>query len=308
MLLAAGLGNRLKPLTNNLPKCLMPIANQPLLKLALKRLQLMGVGQVVVNAHHLASQVEDYINTLASGLSISISHEPLLLGTGGALQKAAPKLGSRPFWVMNADIVFDLDLTLLPALMERDNAILCLGLIDNPQFNSVAVDDKGRLLGVKGYQTLAADIPLFTYSGIAYMRPEFLDYLPAGGPADVLEGWFKAMAAGETIVGVKLKGFWDDLGTWQHLWAANQKAALGQLPGFAEPPAVLKGENVAIASGAHLQGFCFLSDNVRVAGNAFIKNSVLLPGAVAGTGSHIENSIIGKDFAAQGNYINDAFA
>ncbi|TBR24909.1 nucleotidyltransferase family protein, partial [bacterium] len=113
--LAAGLGTRLKPFTDEHPKCLVKVGGMPLLELALRRLARVGVGTVVVNAHHHAEQVDAFLRKKAPelGLRAEVSFEDPVLETGGGLLKAAPLLlGEGPVLVCNSDIVTDLDLAL----------------------------------------------------------------------------------------------------------------------------------------------------------------------------------------------------
>ena len=105
MLLAAGLGTRLRPLTQRRPKCLMPIMNRPLLSLWHERLARLGVTHAVVNTHHLAGQVRAWLKDQDSALSVVESHEPVILGTGGGLVAARDLLGDQAFLLVNADVL-----------------------------------------------------------------------------------------------------------------------------------------------------------------------------------------------------------
>lgn len=298
MVLAAGLGSRLLPLTANWPKCLMPVANTPLLELALQRLASLRAQEVVVNTHYLADLVSDYVLTSPFDLHLHISHETELLGTGGALVKAGPLLGQDPFWLMNADVWCNADLSALPALMQKHKAIACLGLVDEPRFNSVAVDSEMRVLAVKGYAPVPANSRLYTYSGLAWLHPRLLSYLPTQGPSNLVDAWHRAMAEREPIIGVRLQGQWSDLGTWQDLWRANAAQAKGGM--------ILLDSNANIDPVAKVEGFCFMGPGSRIEANAKVKNSVLLPGAVVA--GQAENAIIGKDAIFHGSLCDGVFA
>jgi mannose-1-phosphate guanylyltransferase len=303
MLLAAGLGTRLLPLSAACPKCLMPIATRPLLTLNLGRLREAGAETIVINTHHLPQQVEA-LAALQPG-RILLSHENELLGSGGALVKARAWLGQDPFMVSNADIVHCLDLALLRRTLQEHGLIACLGLTDHPCFNSLALDERGFLLGIKGRHPLPGQVKLYTFTGLACLSPRLLDYLPAQGPSSIVDGWFRALAAGEKIMGLSLPGSWDDLGTWERLWAANARAAAGLA---SENKYLLTAPGAAVHGKAVIEGFCFLSPGARVEAGAYVRDSVLLPGARVAAHSRVERSILGKDFQARGEYYDGAFA
>ena len=302
MVLAAGLGRRLLPLTSLWPKCLMPVGDQPLLLLALLKLFRLGAINAVVNTHHLAPHVASFLNRLAIGLPVIISHELELLGTGGALVRARAHFKEDPLWLINADIWCDADLSLLGDAMERHSPIACLGMVNDPRFNSVAVDDSGRLLGVRGYAALPQGAPLFTYSGLGCLHPRLLDYLPVSGPSNLVDAWHRALAAGETIICLPLAGQWNDLGAWQDLWRANCELAM------AGEEKILMGPGAVIDRAAQVRGFCFMGEHCLIEAGALVKNSLLLPGAKVSAGARVENAILGKDFVARGVLSNGAFA
>lgn len=301
MVLAAGLGSRLRPLSNNWPKCLMPMANRPLIQYTLERLAGLGVSRAVVNTHYLAYEVHAYLQNRKEP-DISISHEHKLLGTGGALVKARRLLGDEPFWHMNADIWCNADLSLMPELMHASNAIAVLGLVDDPRYNSVAIDSRNQVLGIKGYCKVPEHAPLFTYSGLAFLHPRLLNYLPGKGVSNLVDAWQRALLAGESMIGLKLKSPWNDLGTWQALWQANYNLAQTM-----ESPVMLD-ESVHLHASAQIQGFCFAGKGVSIAQNARLKNCVILPGAVIAAETVAENAIIGKDYHASGVLKDGAFA
>jgi NDP-sugar pyrophosphorylase family protein len=300
MVLAAGLGRRLLPLTRRWPKCLMPVANQPLLGLALEQLRRQGAEQVVVNTHHLAPEVQKYLR--AFWPHTSVSHEPVILGTGGALAQAADFFQDEPFWLRNADVLSKADLGQLSRVMRENKAIACLGVVDDSRFNSLAMDQQGFLLGVAGYQEFQYSGRLYTYAGLACFAPRFLAYLPPVYPSSLVEAWLAALAAKEKIMTVVLKEDWNDLGTWRQLWQANYELGAG------EDKILLTERGAEVKPGAVIEGFCFMSANSRVEAGAWVKNSLLLPRATVTSGAVVENAIIGKGFQAKGVLRGGAFA
>jgi NDP-sugar pyrophosphorylase family protein len=308
MILAAGLGSRLLPLTASYPKCLMPVANQPLLALNLNHMLRLGAETVVINTHHLHEQVEAF--AAACRNNILLSHERQLLGSGGALVKARHLLGKEPFWVSNADIMHNLDLAPLAAALDKHDLIACLGLTHNSRFNSVAIDRHGFLAGIKGYQPpLPGHFDLYTFTGLACLSPRLLDYLPPRGPSSIVEAYLQALHGGEKIMGLPLPGEWDDLGTWNNLWEANARAGRKALaaPGR-KKQYILTAPGAEAAAEAVVEGFCFLSAGAKIEAGAYVRDSVLLPEARVRAGSRVERSILGRGFAAAGNYHDGAFA
>ena len=136
--LAAGLGTRLRPLTDICPKPLLPVLNRPLLGLVLAQLEDAGCLQVAVNTHHLADQVHDFLRSEPWGFLLSVSHEPEILGTGGGLRQLGDILREGPFLAVNADILTDLDLAAVYRAHPPE-AVSTLVLHDCPAYNNVWV-------------------------------------------------------------------------------------------------------------------------------------------------------------------------
>lgn len=302
--LAAGLGTRLLPLTRLRPKCLMPVMNQPLLGLWLKRLAALGVGRTVVNTHHLAPLVRAYLASgPLPGLELIESHEPLILGTGGALVAARELLGPEPFLLVNADVLASADLCPLLAAREASNALAVLGLVDDARFNSVALDQAGRVLGFKGDAGLEEAPRWLTYSGLAAISPELLDHLPGQGFSTLVAGLQAGIAAGRPVLGLELGGFWDDLGTPQHLWGLHRRLMASPPPGLEHLAAggpLLLAPGALIEPGARVEGFAVLGAGARVRAGAVLQDSLLLPGAIVDAGARVTGAVLGDGFLARG--------
>ena len=312
MVLAAGLGTRLRPLTLHRPKCLMPVAQRPLLGLWLERLAGLGCARVVVNTHHLAEMVRAWLaQAPPPGLKVRESFEPQILGTGGALVAARAALGDQPFWLVNADVLATADLGRLSQRLEQGGALAVLGLKDEPRFNTVAVDQKGGVRGFAGDPDLPEAVSWLTYTGLAALSPRLLDYLPPAGPSSLVQGLQAALAAGEKMEGLLLEGYWDDLGTWRRLWGLHRDLAL-------DPPAELAhlapagpqdlAPGAQVASGAVLEGFVFVGPGARVEAGARLRDTVLLPGARVAAGARVSGAVLGDGFMAQGRLEGGAHA
>ncbi len=145
VILAAGLGTRLRPLSYQVPKPLFPILNRPLLGLILTQLGAAGFRRVAINTHHRAADLQLFLESQGpSPLEVFLSHEPEILGTGGGLRKLAGFLGESPFLVINSDILTDLDLA--EAFRgHRQDALATMVLHDYPRFNNVWLDEAGQV-------------------------------------------------------------------------------------------------------------------------------------------------------------------
>jgi N-acetyl-alpha-D-muramate 1-phosphate uridylyltransferase len=214
MILAAGRGERMRPLTDHTPKPLLPVGGRPLIVWHVERLVASGVRDIVVNHAHLGEQIEQALGDGSDwGARIHYSPEPVALETGGGIRRALPLLGAAPFLVVNADVWCDYDPRTL-ALARADLAHLLL--VDNPPYHPDGdfVLDAGRVRG---------DGPgRLTFSGIGLYRAALFDGTAEGAfPLAPLLRW--AMAAGR-VSGAHHRGAWSDVGTPQRL--ADLDAAL----------------------------------------------------------------------------------
>ncbi len=173
MVLAAGLGTRLRPLTDILPKPLLPVAGRPLLEWNLLLLKRHGITEVIINLHHLGEQIVRALGDGARlGLRLAYSHEPTLQGTGGGIKQAAPFLKDGAFLVLNGDTLSDCDLTALIATHRASGALATLAVRDDPEaatWGPVALDAQGRILQINGKPPLAeprAALPACMFAGI----------------------------------------------------------------------------------------------------------------------------------------------
>ncbi len=186
-LLAAGLGTRLKPLTDRVPKCLLPIRETPLLGIWLELCRQHGITEVLVNAHSHVSMVEEYVANSKAGISIRISEEPTLLGSAGTLRANYEWVASEPeFFVLYGDVLTNVDLTeLLEFHRERDVAAT-IGLyeVTNPsQCGIVSVDQDGMVRDFVEKPAKPASNLAFT--GVLVASPAIFESVPKIAPADI---------------------------------------------------------------------------------------------------------------------------
>ncbi len=241
LVLAAGLGTRLRPLTDMLPKAAVPVLGRPLASYALVRLQALGLRRVVLNAHHLADRLETVLDSYVAlrfpELSLHYSVEtPHLLGTGGGLVKARAHLGTGTFEVWNGDVLTDVDLAPVVEEHRRSGAEVTLVLVEHPaveRFGAVQTDAEGRVVDLAGVATgkggPAARRGVFT--GIQVAEPSLLNALPQEGPSCVVrQGHARLMARGGAVRAVYHPGRWQDLGTPASYLGANLDLLQGDFP------------------------------------------------------------------------------
>lgn len=218
MILAAGKGERMRPLTLHTPKPLIPVAGVPLIEYHLRALAAAGFSEVVINHAWLGQQIEDHLGDGAQfGLHIVYSPEGEPLETGGGIFRALPLLGREPFLVVNGDVWTDYSFHALPKQL---NGLAHLVMIDNPAHHPAGdfILNDGQLSdGRPGAQTL-------TYSGIAILAPAiFANSQP--GPFKLAPLLRDAMAAGQ-VSGEHFTGHWVDVGTLERLAEVEQLLAV----------------------------------------------------------------------------------
>src|SRR5262249_16690491 len=185
MILAAGLGTRLRPLTNTIPKPLLPIAGTPLIVWNLLLLKRHGFQDVVINLHHLGPMIEQALgNGSKYGMRIYYSHEPVILGTGGGIKQAEPNFSGEPVLVVNGDTLFEIDRDALCAVHQRRQAAATLVLRSDPdaaRWGLVEIDGDGRIVRITGRgKTDVSGTDPRMFAGVHILHPRLLRDLPKG--------------------------------------------------------------------------------------------------------------------------------
>jgi len=237
MVLAAGLGTRLRPLTNDRPKALVEVAGKTLLEITLCRLRNFGVGEVIINVHHFAGLMIEYLEAHRNfGLRVEISQEDLLLDTGGGLKKAAPfflESGSdndEPFILHNVDVLTDIDLGRMLEFHVAHQAIASLAVQDRKTSRYLLFDEKsalcGRELVSEGKRELIADanpVHALAFSGIHMISPLLLDMIEEDGVFSIIASYLRLAAGGQKIIGFRAdEYYWRDLGKPESLRKAEE--------------------------------------------------------------------------------------
>lgn len=296
-ILAAGLGTRLRPLTDHCPKALMPVLNQPLLGVLLAQLQAAGCIGAAVNTHHLAGQVQEFLTNQGPwGFEVGVSHEPEILGTAGGLRGLGELLGSETFLAINADVLTDLDLAAVCRL-HQEEALSTLVLHYRSPYNNVWIDATGKVVSL-GEAPSRPFRPPLAYTGVQVVSPRMLERLGKKGYCDLVAVWREAIAAGELIASILATGhFWQDLGTPAAYLEAHRQLMEGTAPRLAAffPPFMdpLVGTGAVVAPGAELQGGVCLGQEAYVGPGARLINTVAWERAWIGPNVELSDCIVG---------------
>ena len=240
MIFAAGLGTRLRPLTNDRPKALVEIDGIPLLNLQLRRLKAYGFKSVTVNVHHFADMVIERLKAQDWGMEIYISDErALLLDTGGGIQKAISNWQEGDdIFVINVDVLSDLDPGILYQRHQASNALATLALRERATSRYLLFDPKMRLEGwenkktgeVKG--TKNANSRALAFSGIQIINTALIKTMPAGSPYSIIETYLENAASGRIAGYLQEKGIWLDVGKHAELAQAASLLPQISIPGI----------------------------------------------------------------------------
>jgi aminoglycoside/choline kinase family phosphotransferase/GTP:adenosylcobinamide-phosphate guanylyltransferase len=213
LILAAGLGTRLRPYTISTPKPLFTVAGRPLLDIHIQNLAQAGCEAVAVNTHHLHDQIAAFVASQHFAIPVHLRHEPAILGTGGAIKNFWDFWDLRPFLVINADIYTTIELRKVYENHLRHRPAATLVLVDDPEFNTVRVDPAGRIMEF-GVAASRAPAGALAFTGIQVLDPVVLDYIPNQGFYHSIDAFRAMIADGKTLRAFVADGDrWKDLGT-----------------------------------------------------------------------------------------------
>jgi NDP-sugar pyrophosphorylase family protein len=275
MILAAGIGSRMQPLSSLRAKPALPVLNRPLLHWTLERLARHGVTDAVVNLHHLPDTVTGVVGDGRDfGVRVVYSRERTILGTGGGPRKVRQLLGDEPFLLVNGDMLFDFDLTRLVARHRESGALATLALKPNPDvrtYRPIVTGPDGWVRWLPGLgRRRRGTASLFT--GVHVMDPALLDRLSAGPADSVRDLYAPLIAEGGRILGVRVAGPWRDLG---------------------RPSLYLEAQVNQLSAGASSRADrCVVDSSAKLGRGARLDRSVVGAGAVVGEGARVVRSVL----------------
>jgi NDP-sugar pyrophosphorylase family protein len=307
MVLAAGLGTRMRPLTLLRAKPALPVMNRPLIHWTLERLARHGVREVVVNLHHLPGSVVHAVGDgSAFGLKVTYVRERRILGTGGGLRNARALLGQGPVLVVNGDVLFDFDLGALMRQHRRRRAAATLALRPNPdvrRYSAVVMKRDGRIASLAGRPRPARGRP-WLFTGVHVVQAELLDRLPRGPSDSVRDLYAPLIAEGARVEGFRARGSWYDFGAPPLYLAAQLEMRASVLGRKRTVPRVHA--SARVAPGARVGG-SIVGAGCRIEEDATVADSVLWDGVVLEPGAVVRGCIVAdRTRVPEGQRIEDA--
>jgi NDP-sugar pyrophosphorylase family protein len=290
MILAAGLGVRMLPLTALVAKPVLPVLNRPLLHWTLERLRRSGVRDVLINTHYLPRSVRRAVaDGRALGLRVTWSHEREILGTGGGPRAARRFFGDSEALLVNGDAWFDFDLRALLRRHRESGALATLALRPNPdpeRYGPVVTGPRGVIRSLAGLpQPAAGTLSLFT--GVHILEPAILERLGPGPSDSVRDLYAPLVGEGERLLGVRVRGAWYDFGV-PSSYLASQMTLLRGLRGRGRN---LLDPQASVEPGARVES-AVVGARARVARGAHVRGSVLWDGVVVEPGARVERSVL----------------
>ncbi len=313
--LCAGWGKRLQPLTDQIPKPLVPICGVPLCRFALSRIAATGVERIVINTHRLAGEFVRLFPEYPKpshyqGIPVFFRHEPLLLETAGGLKNIEDLLLPGPVLVHNGDILAEIDLAALFSAHAKSGALSTLALRSSGGPLQVGFDaSSGLVTDIRG--ELGSSAPRLLYTGVCVVDPALLARIPAGEPLSFVPVWLDALRAGEKIGGVVLDGgVWRDIGNIEEYLRIHADLASGAVK-IASPTIdpdwpQWRMPGASVDDSASLRGWNWLGPDCQVRDGATVENSVLWAGAIVGPGARVASSVVREGMIAAGNVADTA--
>jgi mannose-1-phosphate guanylyltransferase/mannose-1-phosphate guanylyltransferase/phosphomannomutase len=314
MILAAGLGTRLRPITYGMPKPMVPVLNRPVMEHIARLLARHGFAEAIANLHWFPETIEGHFGDgSALGVDLTYSREERLLGTSGGVRNAAGFLGDS-FLVISGDALTDLDLAAMRQFHESHDGIATLAtkrVADTSQFGVAITGADGRIQGFQEKPDPAEALSDLANCGIYMFRAEIFDFFPAPGAskaagpddpagfADWAMDVFPALLEGDVpFYSHEIDAYWNDIGNLDELRQGNLDALHGEVavePGAPEvaegvrtatpldgaevtAPALV-GEGVELGEGARVEGPAIVGDGCRIGAGAIVRDSILLEGA-----------------------------
>jgi mannose-1-phosphate guanylyltransferase/mannose-1-phosphate guanylyltransferase/phosphomannomutase len=323
MVLAAGKGTRLFPLTGEVPKPMAPVVDTPIISHIFELLARHGTTEAHANVHYLADALLAHYGeeSCTDGMTVRLSREDKLLGTAGGVKRLAENF-DETFVVVSGDALTDVDLEELVRFHKEKGALATIALrrvYDTSEFGVVELDEGGNILGFQEKPDPKEAISTLANTGIYALEPRALSYIPENTFFDFAQDVFpRFLEAGEVFVGYQGDFYWSDIGTLEAYRQAQYDVLSGRVrvrvPGEKRgemlwvgqdaqihPSAVVEGQvlvgrDAVVGRGVTLAGDVTVGTDCWVRPNATIKRSILLPGSSVGDGAYLEDCIVGHGY------------
>ena len=318
VILVGGEGTRLRPLTADTPKPMLPLAGRPLLAYTFDHLRRHGVDRAVLSCGYLPTQIEEHFGAESGGLGLEYRVEEEPLGTGGAIRFAADGIGE-PFFALNGDSLRETDLDALLAFhRERGpQATILLTAVEDPtRYGLVRVDGDGRVLSfLEKPRPEEIDTNLIN-AGLYVLEPGVLDLIPPGRACSIEREVFPRLVEEQAVCGTALPGYWLDIGTpdaylqaHRDVLERNFRTVLGDSlgsdytlvadgaqvsPAAHLVPPVYVGAGATVAAEARIGSLAVIGAGARVGVGVTVESSIVGAGAAVGARTHVVGSIVGE--------------
>ena len=288
MLLAAGFGTRLRPYTLVRPKPLFPILNRPLLLIILDMLEQAGCTKIVVNGHHLATQIEQ---ALADRKKVSYQYEPIILGTGGSLRQALPHFTDEPVLIINSDVFHTIDLAALYRHHILSENRITMAMHDYPRFNTVEINN-GH---VQTFHSTTKQKCL-AFTGIHIVDPAIIRMIPSQNFFHIIDLYERLIQEGEKIGCKRIdQSFWQDIGTLNDYLELHATLLSGEINNPLQVS--IPNDQWLVSNDAHIQNSVQLTGwgcigKADIGHDVHLHNCVVWDDAVIADGLRLENTLV----------------
>jgi len=304
MVLAAGLGTRLRPLTYEITKPMVPVLDRPVMEHIVDLLAKHGFEQVIANLHYFPDSIREYF-----GERINYRYEPELLGTAGGVRECAEFFGEEPFLVISGDALTDIDLTALADRHRKSGGIATLAVkqvADTREYGVVLHDEDGRITGFQEKPAPEDAQSDLGNCGIYVFDPRIFDYFPDRPFVDWAQDVFPALLAQDVPFHIhEVAEYWNDVGSLAELRQGTFDALAGELhldiAGEELSPGVIVADGSPLPSDAEVEGPVWIGRDVRIGAGVRLMGPVALgDGAQLGDGVQLRESIVfpGTELAA----------
>jgi len=331
MVLAAGVGSRLEPLTSQVPKPLVPVANVPVMEHILNLLREHDFGEVCANLHYLPNKLIDYFGDGEKfGIKLQCKIEEKLSGDAGGVRSCRKYLSDGTFIVINGDLLTDADLTSIVRQHKEKKALASIAIKamdDVSRFGVVVTDENGFVTGFQEKPKQEEALSHFISTGIYVLEPEVFDHIPLTGDFGFGRQLFPQLVEKKlAVLGVKIDDYWSDVGTLAQYRESNfdalSDAVHVKVPGKLEKRnghsvwlgegarlsdnvvidgPLQVGRNTVIGAGTRFSGTVVLGDNITVMAGAQVSDSIIWSNSTVGRNTRIKNSVIGMNCRVDDN-------
>src|SRR6266508_1564289 len=300
VIMAGGEGTRLRPLTANQPKPMLPVGNRPIMEHIVRHVRDHGFKDIVVTVQFLASQVRNYFGDGSDmGVDLTYATETTPLGTAGSVRNAAEQL-DETFLVLSGDALTDVDLDEVVSFHRRSGAMVTVALkrMENPlEFGIVITREDGRIdrfLEKPHWGQVFSDT---INTGIYVVEPEVFDHIPDGASDFAGDIFPKLLARGAPLYGFVVDGYWEDVGNLEAYQQAHRDLLDGRVNvdvrGFQVRPGLWLGEGAEVDPDATLDGPVLIGDFAKVEGGASLREyTVIGSGVVVKSGAVLHRAIV----------------